>query len=71
MWIQKLGAGRAAGKILSFLGERSGARFTRSQVCLAVGIATKGRNTTDAFSTLKRNRLIIEQGREVWISPDL
>jgi len=71
MWIDKLGRGRAAGKILAFLGERAGARFTRSQICLAVGIGTTGGNTTDAFSTLKRNRLILEQGREVTLSPDL
>lgn len=71
MWIDKLGRGRAAGKILAFLGERAGARFTRSQICLAVGIGSTGGNTTDAFSTLKRNRLILEQGREIQLSPDL
>lgn len=71
MWVEKLGRARAAGKILAFLGERAGARFTRSQICLAVGIGSKSGNTTDAFSTLKRNRLIVEQGREITLSPDL
>lgn len=71
MWVDKLGRGRAAGKIFAFLAERSGARFTRSQICLAVGMSSKGGNTTDAFSTLKRNNLIIEQGREVTLHPDL
>jgi hypothetical protein len=71
MWVDKLGRGRAAGKILAFLGERAGAKFTRSQICLAVGIGSSGGNTTDAFSTLKRNRLIVENGREVYLSPDL
>jgi hypothetical protein len=46
-------------------------KFTRSQICFAEGLATSGGNTTDAFSTLKRNNLIIEQGREIWMNPDL
>ena len=46
-------------------------KFTRSRICLAVGIATNGGNTTDVFSTLKRNNSIIEQGREIWMNPDL
>jgi hypothetical protein len=71
MWIENLGSGRAAGKILAFLSEKHGMKFTRSQICFAVGIATSGGNTTDAFSTLKRNNLIIEQGREIWMNPDL
>jgi hypothetical protein len=71
MWIEKLESVRAAGKILAFLSEKHGMKFTLSQICLAVGIATSGANTTEAFSTLKRNNLIIEQGREMWINPDL
>lgn len=71
MWIEKLGANRAAGKILSFLAGKSGMKFTRSQICLACGLASKGGNTTDAFSTLKRNNLIVEQGKEITVNPNL
>ena len=58
-------------KILAFLSEKHGMKFSRSQTCFAVGIATGGGNTMDAFSTLKRNNLIIEQGREIWMNPAL
>jgi len=71
IWIEKLGSTRAAGKILAFLNEKHGMKFTRSQICLAIGISSRGGNTTDAFATLKRNKLVIEQGGEIWINPDL
>ena len=71
MWMKSSGAAAPQAKILAFLSAKHGMKFTRSQICLAVGIATSGGNTTDAFSTLKRNNLIIEQGREIWINPDV
>jgi hypothetical protein len=32
MWIENLGSGRAAGKILAFLSEKHGMKFTRSRI---------------------------------------
>jgi hypothetical protein len=52
MWIEKLGSGCAAGKILALLSEKHSMKFIRSQIGLAAGIATSGGNSTDAFSTL-------------------
>lgn len=70
MWIEKLGA-TGASRILRFLADKSGLKFTRSQVALAVKMAGRGGSFNTYMSTLKRNSLIIEQGGEVWVNPDL
>jgi hypothetical protein len=70
MWIQKLGNGGAS-RILQFLAEKSGLKFTRSQIALSVGISPRSGSYCTYMALLKRNRLIIEQGGEVWINPDL
>jgi hypothetical protein len=70
MWIQKLGNGGAS-RILQFLAEKSGLKFTRSQIALAVGLSPRSGSYATYIATLKRNRLILEQGGEVWINPDL
>lgn len=41
MWIEKLGSSGAS-RILKFLSEKSGMKFTRSQVALAIGMSSKG-----------------------------
>jgi len=70
MWSQKLENG-GAGKIFNFLSEKSGMKFTRSQLGLAVGISPKSSSLRAAMATLKRNSLIKEQGGVCWINPDL
>lgn len=70
MWIKKLG-GSGASRILQFLADKSGMKFTRSQIGLAVGLSSKSGSFSTYISTLKRNNLIVEQNREVWINPDL
>ena len=70
MWLEKLGGGGAS-RILKFLAEKSGMKFTRSQVGLAVGLSPSSGSFATYISILKRNRLIIEQNREVWVNPDL
>ena len=71
MWIDKLGRGRIAGQSLAFLAEKSGLKFTRSQIALAIGKSAKGGAFADAISLMKRNNLIIEQGGMIWINPEL
>lgn len=70
IWMEKLGNGGAS-RILKFLAEKSGLKFTRSQVALAVGMSAKGGSFNTYISTLKRNSLIKEEGGFVSISPDL
>jgi len=70
MWIEKLG-NTGASRILKFLADKSDLKFTRSQVALAVGMSGKGGSFVTYISTLKRNSLIVEQGKEIWINPDL
>lgn len=70
LWIQKLGNG-GAGRIFKFLADKSGMRFTRSQIGLAVGLSSKSGSFATYMATLKRNSLIKEESGLNWISPDL
>lgn len=70
MWIEKLGRGGTS-RILQFLSEKSGLKFTRSQVGLAVGISPSSGSFSTYIATLKRNRLILEENKELRINPDL
>jgi hypothetical protein len=70
MWVEKLGNGGAA-RILKFLAERSGMKFTRSQIALEVGLSTRSGSFAGYLAHLKRNHLIIEQQGQVWINPEL
>ncbi len=70
MWLEKLGSGGTS-RILKFLADKSGMKFTRSQVALAVGLAPKAGSFNTYVATLKRNRLILEENKQLWINPDL
>jgi hypothetical protein len=70
MWIEKLGNGSPS-KILRFLADKSGLKFTRSQVALGTGLSANSGGYAAALALLKRNRLIVQQGGEIWINPDL
>lgn len=70
MWIEKLGNGGAS-RIFKFLADKSGMKFTRSQIGLAVGLSSKSGSFSTYLSTLKRNSLIIEQGGLSQLNPDL
>ena len=70
MWIEKLGNSGAA-RILKFLSEKSGLKFTRSQIGLAVTLSSKSGSFATYMATLKRNNLIIEQGGLSKVNPDL
>lgn len=70
MWIKKLG-NTGTSRILQFLSDKSGMKFTRSQIGLAVGLSSKSGSFATYMSILKRNNLIIEENREAQINPDL
>lgn len=70
MWLEKLGSGGAS-RILKFLAEKNGLKFTRSQVALAVQMSAKGGSFRVYMATLKRNILIKDEGGLVFINPDL
>jgi hypothetical protein len=68
MWIEKLGNGSPS-KIPRFLAEKSGLKFTRSQVALGTGLSANSGGYAAALALLKRNHLIVQQGGEIWINP--
>lgn len=70
MWLEKLGSSGAS-RILKFLAEKSGHKFTRSQIGLAVGLSVNSGSFSTYISTLKRNLLIKEEGKLLWVNPDL
>jgi len=70
MWLSKLG-NQGTSKILKFLAEKSGMKFTRSQIGLATGLSASSGSFNTYIATLKRNLLIKEENKLIWINPDL
>jgi hypothetical protein len=70
MWLEKLG-NSGNSRILKFLAEKSGLKYTRSQIGLAVGLSANSGSFATYIATLKRNLLIKEEGKLIWINPDL
>ena len=70
MWIEKLG-NQGTSNILKFLAEKSGLKYSRSQIGLAIGMSSKSGSFNTYIATLKRNILIKEEGGFLWINPDL
>jgi len=68
-WLKKLGNGGAS-RIFKFLAEKSGMKFTKSQIALAVRLRISGSFNT-YLSTLKRTNLIVKDGNFFSINPDL
>jgi hypothetical protein len=62
MWIEKLGNGSPS-NILRFLAEKSGLKFTRSQVALGTGLSANSRGYAATLALLKRNHLIVTARR--------
>lgn len=69
LWLDKIGRHKKEAEIIKFLAEKSGLTFTRSQLCLAVGITTK--QLSNMFGFLKKNNLILDDGGRIKINPDL
>lgn len=70
MWINKIGQ-NGASRILRFLADKPGLKFTRSQIGLATQMSSKGGSFLTYISTLKRNNLITEYDGLIQISQDL
>jgi hypothetical protein len=70
LWISKLGNSGAA-RILKFLADKTGMKFTKSQIGLGVGLQASSGSFATYMATLKRNNLIIKDGDCFRINPDL
>lgn len=70
LWQSKLGTS-LAGRIFTFLSQNAGKTFTRQQICLAVGVSHSAGHTSNEFAKLGRNNLIVRQGDQYQINPQL
>ena len=70
LWLKKFG-NSGAGKILHLLLENPGRKFTRQQIALAVGYSVNAGHFRNCLSQLRTARVMVEQGREIMINPDL
>ncbi len=69
-WLEKAGRG-GEGKILRFLAEKSGHRFSRDQIGFAVGLAPSSGSFSTYIGNLKRRKLILEESRMLWLNPEI
>ena len=69
LWQSKLGQG-GAGRIFKFLAEKSGLRFTKSQIGLAVGLSSNSGSFGTYISTLRSNKLILKESDLYFINPE-
>lgn len=70
MWLSKLGNGGAA-RIFKFLADQRPRKFTRSKIGLAVGLQSSSGSFSTYLSKLRSNKLIIKEGSEFMLNPDL
>lgn len=70
LWSEKLG-NSGASRIFKFLAEKAPMKFTRSQIGLAVGLSSGSGSFATYIATLKRNRLIVEEGGFLKLNSDL
>jgi hypothetical protein len=70
LWLSKLGNGMPS-NILKFLTNKSGLKFTRSQIALATGYSANGGSFSNALSLLRKNLLIKQEGDLIFANPDL
>ena len=70
LWLKKFG-NSGAGKILQLLVEHPGRKFTRQQIALAVGYSVNAGHFRNCLSQLRTARVIVEQGGQIMLNPDL
>jgi hypothetical protein len=70
MWQSKLGSGGAS-RIFKFLADNRQRKFTRTQIGLAVGLKSTSGSFNTYMSRLRTNKLIIKEGTEYKLNPDL
>lgn len=69
-WIDKAGKG-GEGKILKFLSEKYGQKFTRAQIGFAVGLTPSSGSFNTYISNLKRRNLVCEENKVLWLNPEI
>lgn len=70
LWMSKLGNGGRA-KIFKFFVDNRGMRFTRQQVGLGVQLKSSSGSFSTYMATLTGNKLIIRDGSEYYLNPNL
>jgi len=66
-WAPKLPS-LCAKRILKFLTDNPGAKYTRAQIALKLGYSSRGGAFTEAIATLRRNNLIKVDGKLLWFN---
>jgi len=69
LWQSKLGGGAA--RIFKLLAEHPGKTFTRTQIGLAVGLQSSSGSFGNCLSKLRVNKLIVKDGDQFKLNPDL
>ncbi len=64
IWLLKLGP--AEKKILIFMASRFPMKMTKAEIATGCGLTTTGGYFNGAFNKLRRNKLIIEEGKNTW-----
>lgn len=70
LWKGKLGNG-LAGRIFVFLAENPNRKFSRQQICLAIGVPSKAGHTSNEFSKVMRTGAVTRDGSEYQLSRNL
>jgi len=66
IWMPKLKT-RAAKRVLEFLWEHKGMKYTRSELARFLGYASKSGTFSSGISELKRNNLVETDGKYLWV----
>lgn len=71
MWMDKVGRNAGAGRILGFLAEKYPMKYSRTQIALASHMNARGGSFNGQMSLLRRNKLIVKEGDNYFMNPDL
>lgn len=61
LWSDKFGSG-LGGKAFKFLAENPGRKFSREQICLAIGVPSKAGHTSNEFQKIVRTGAVVKDG---------
>lgn len=70
IWLNKLGNG-LAGRAFKFLTENSSQKFSREQICLAIGVPSKAGHTNNEFQKIMRTGAVIKENNQYRLNPNL
>lgn len=69
-WLERAGKG-GEGRILKFLADKSGNRFTRNQIAFATELIPTSGSFNTYISNLKKRSLILEENKMLFINPEI